>query len=54
VPKKKDTERPYWRVSREERLVGRKRIRYNWGWKSQPCVDAPNNSGDLVDDGWRN
>lgn len=54
--RKKDVEKPYWRVFREKRLAGRERtrLRYSGGWNSPPCVNVSNAFGDSIGDGWRN
>lgn len=53
---KSKEKKPYWRIVREERLRGRERVQYNWGWKELLCStgNRPDNSGDPTEDGWRN
>ena len=53
---KSKCKKPYWRLVREQRLRGRKRIQYNWGWEAQlrSSIDKPDNSDDPIRDGWRN
>ena len=50
---KKMEAKPFWRVAREQRLRGRRRIQYNWGWKALLRFSR-GSASDPANDGWRN
>jgi len=47
-------EMPHWRVMREMALEGRRRIKYNWGWKSALSSIIRIKKVTCFGDGWQN